>query len=470
MDDLRGNDSDSKDVDGDKNQAERVYAELRKVEGMLASGDTTSLNSAKDIVSEIQSLLEVWKSEGYPTKQWNELAASAATAKGHLERLEYRIEESCSAYKMALGYWSGSDLDAETLAMRSANLHTYQGLAFLAGRRPEWLPRALEHFESSIRIREGVADRGESWRWAMSAALINRGDVLAGMKTIDSLQEAIRSYQKAAGWIEDFDIKANPIYRTRFALCHQNIGSARVELCGLFNAGKWGGRHDWEEAEASYDKAADTLRAGVMTGLEESRRMLAVVLTNKSRARLLLEKSSTEDSAAEAREALALIENYDASDWELLNLDLTARVSLCLALRLLNDTPDAAGEITDIVEAGLTGVKAHLNLGGDIGIIDPLIGQLFRCGAETYLRHMPQFLTDYLLDSLDPDRDSSGLDRSSSCHEAAVEVLWSGIAGLKGQGFAGFGSEEFEQKMDRQIEWDQCRERLAEIRSTRFVF
>jgi len=341
-------------------RAEKIYSGLRQVEDRLGMGDTASLDSAEEIISHLQFLLEDWKRGGAPPQIWFEWAASVATAKGHLERLRYRLEDSSSAYLLALEFWRRSGLDAETRAMRSANLHTYLGLAHLAARRSELLSRALDHFDSSIRIRETVTVRDTTWRWAMSAAMINRGDALAGMKTEGSLREAIFSYEKGAGLIEDFDFDGNTMYRSRYALCHQNIGQAMVELRSLSGNGGGSEGCDWEPARECFEKAVSVLRDGLALGSEESRRMLAMVLTNKSRAGMMMEKERPESCVAEAREALDLIRGYDAGDWELLNLDLTARLALCLALGLAGGSDDPANEISDIVEEGLDGVKKHL--------------------------------------------------------------------------------------------------------------
>lgn len=310
--------------------------------------------------------------------------------------------------------------------MRAANIRTYLGLAHFAARRTEFLPRALDHFESSIRIRETVVGRDTVWRWAMSAAMVNRGDALAGMKTETSLREAIISYEKGAALIEDFDFAGNTTHRRRYALCHQNIGQAIVDLFSLSGYGGGGEECDWETAREFFNRAESVLRAGVTLGSEESRRMLAMVLTNKSRAGMMMGKELPKSCIAEVREALDLIRGYDAGDGELLTLDLTARLALSLALGRPGGSVDHANEISDIVEEGLAGVKANLNRGGNVTVLDPLIGQLFRCGAEVYLRQMPHFLAEFILDSLDPEKGSSGLEFSAACHEAAVEVLWSG--------------------------------------------
>src|SRR5690606_29223816 len=113
-------------------------------------------------------------------------------------------------------------------------------------------------------------------------------------------------------------------YRSRLALCHLNIAAAKVELVTRHS------RPGHEDALGHYARAGEILRGGVAAGIEESKRILAVVLTNSSRARLLLNAGDIGASEEEAREALRWIDSYDAGDWEMVNLELTARCTLCL--------------------------------------------------------------------------------------------------------------------------------------------
>ncbi len=444
---------------------DRLHAELREVELALAVGDTASLLSAVRRLDDLERWLD-----GHPGKggaDWSEMASSVATARGHVERLHYRVDEASTAYEEALVHLGGSGLDPLRTARRSANLRTYLGLTRLLGHRPEDWAGAAAHFEESIRLREADPEPDETLRWGLSAAWINRGDALARLGGDDRIEEAIRSYEKASALLADFDLAASPAHRSRLALCHLNLGAAKTELAVRYASG---GR---EEAFAHYEQAAAILRPGAEGGIEESKRMLAVALVNTSRARMIHESADPSTSESEAREALRWIGTGDrdeTDDWEMLNLELTARLTLCLALREQDDGPASADEITDLAEDGLRRLRRHLAIGGVLDPLDAVAGQLFGLGAETYARHLPRFLGDYLLDHLDPERDSSGLERSAACHEAAVETLWRAIGDLKREGFTGIGTEAYERRVELEIEWDRCRERLAEIRTGHFEF
>ncbi|HRQ89351.1 MAG TPA: hypothetical protein PLA50_11165, partial [Bacteroidia bacterium] len=438
------------------------YEGLREVERCFAIGDTPALESARAKLDE----LDRWHSSnaGSSGDDWSELAASLATARGHLERLHYRVAFADEAYRSALGHLAQSQLPSVQIERRTANLQTYLGLAWLLGRTPEDWRKAAAHFEESIRIREADPESTRELLWGLSAAWINQGDALVRIGDIEPLEESIRCQERGASILADFDLEANPSIRTRCALCHLNIGAAHLMLATRYSRG------GADEALAAYDRAIGILRPGADAGIEESKRMLAVALANCARARLLLSPEAHATTEREASEALERLGEYDPGDWELLNLDLTARCTLCLAIGAREDSPESAEKITDLAEDGMRRLAAYLSLGGYLEPLDSVAGQLFRNGAAAYARHFPSFLSEYLLDHLDPGRQSSaGLERSSACHEAAVETLWAALSDLKRDGFTGIGTEAYDRKMALEIEWNACRERLAEVRGRHFM-
>ncbi|NLT69736.1 MAG: hypothetical protein GXX91_03460 [Verrucomicrobiaceae bacterium] len=444
---------------------QQVHEELRRVEGELAAGDTVSLDSARARLDQLERWLDDSR-EDPESGDWHEIASTVATARGHLERVHYRIEAAESAYAAALAHLEKSSLDELLIARRSANLLVYQGLARLAGKDPGDWKKAAERFGESIRLREADPERTETLLWGLSAAWMNRGEALSRSGDAAAWEESIRCQEKARAILADFDLSARADYRSRFALCHLNIAAAKVELTTRH------ARPDPADALAHYARAAEILRVGAEAGIEESKRVLAVVLTNASRARLLLDANDLAASAAEATEALRWMEGYGADDWEMVNLELTARCTLCLCLhsqgREGETAAEAAAEITNLAEEGLEKLARHLSLGGVPELFDPVAGPLFRFAAEAYAQHMPRFLEEFLLEHLDPERGAAGLERSAACHEAAVETLWAALGHLKRGGFSEIGTEAYERRVEREIEWDRCRVRLAEVRAAYF--
>ncbi len=443
----------------------RIHEELRWVEGELAAGDTPSLASARERLDGMERWLDDHR-EDPEIGDWQELASTVATARGHLERLHYRIEAAESAYAAALAHLEKSSLDDLRIARRSANLLVYQGLARLSGKDPADWKKAADRFEESIRLREADPERSEALLWGLSAAWMNRGEALSRSGEGDALEESIRCQEKARAILADFDLTARTDYRSRFALCHLNIAAAKVELTTRH------ARPGHADALARYSRAAEILRVAAGEGSEESKRVLAVVLTNSSRARLLLDANDLAASEAEASEALRWMDGYGADDWEMVNLELTARCTLCLCLHAKGTegaaAAEAAAEITNLAEEGLEKLARHLSVGGVPELFDPVAGPLCRFAAEAYARHMPRFLEEFLLEHLDPERGAAGLERSGACHEAAVETLWAALGHLKRGGFSDIGTEAYERRVEREIEWDRCRVRLAEVRAAYF--
>ncbi len=448
----------------DRNGSEErdwLYAELRSVEEEMGRGDTAALHSASERVGRLEEWLGEEGDGG--EEGWAETASTIQTARGHVERVLFRIDPAAAAYTKALAHLERAEMLPLQRARREANLRTYLGLTCLLGHTAAHWEEAVGHFDVSIRLREADPDQNEALLWGLSAAWLNRGDALGRLGGSEKLLEAIRCHETAATLLAGFDLRARPGYRTRLALCHLNIGAAKTELTL---------RHALSEGEAAlfhYRRAGEVLRPGAEAGIEESKRMLAVVLANTSRARLLVTPDAFADSEKEAREALIWIEGYDTEDWELLNLDLTARLALCVAQRSQDSHAASAPEITDLVEEGLAHLRSHLSLGGRLELFETVAGQLFRCGAETYGEHLPRFLSDFLLDHLDPERGAGGLERSPSCHEAAVETLWRETGRLKHEGFSTLGTDEYERRAELESEWHRCRERLAEIRAAHFL-
>ena len=93
---------------------------------------------------------------------------------------------------------------------------------------------------------------------------------------------------------------------------------------------------------------------------------------------------------------------------------------------------------------------------------------MIRLAAEGYLIAAPQFLNDFLLDQLDPDRSDNHFAELADCQEVAVKTLWKGIASIKEEGFSDIGEEGYESRRELLVAWEQCRERLAEIRPLYF--
>lgn len=439
--------------------ASRIAAGLAEIEQGLPLADVGFLARSRERVAEWVSALEADATA--PETARRALFTALWTAAGHLDREAGRLSESVAAYDEALGRVKALDLTDELRNHREANLWTCRGLAQLAGETPGDWRAAMASFDEAIQRRSRQTEPDFDQCWGLAAAWMNRGEALEKLGGEDNLRAMANANETATTCLRDADLSRHPAIRTRLALAWMNRGRALAVLTERYGSGEGG------LSLESYARAAEILRPGLEGGAVEPRRMLAVVLANLSRARLALNSAGTAEGEEEAREALSLIAEEEKSDPRVAELGLVLRVTLCRTLGTLPGANERHEEITDLAEEGLWNGGQAWERWQAPPSLPLVIGELFRCGAEAYQRHQPQFLAEYLLDHLDPERSRgrSVLSRLEPCHEAAVEILWRSIGQFQQGGFAGLGSEAFARHLDLFEEWQQCRQRLAEIRA-----
>lgn len=438
---------------------EAVFADrLLEVETLLNSSEVDAPDQARVAIDELEQ--ELGQSPLAGSDHAKGLRAAVFTAKGHLDRLENRPDLAIEAYDEAIA--ALNEAGPGTVRDRQfANLWTCRGLALLTQGDAGSLKQAVDSFDRAIAIREsGEVNRSE--RWGIAAARLNRADALAGLGGVEHLLESRQSAEQAMQDLDDFDPAENVAVRTRHALAWMKHGESSARLWHEFRQGKPG------DAYTSLETAIALLRAGFADGLEESRRLLAVALNNLSRTRLLLDGRGSEAGLGEAEDALTLIQNFELDSPETVSLGGGARINCACHLESLDDGAERAMEITDLAEDGLTLVGKARQLFGPEMIDGALVGELLRLGAQAYLRSAPQYLSDFLLEQLDPDRNESHFADIAEAHEVAVRTLWNGIAEIQRGGFSGIGTEAYEERRARLTEWEECRERLHAIRRVYF--
>ncbi len=447
----------------DEEQIEDLFQILESIEQGLVHGDTEMLSDAGEKIDQVSASLS--RRLTVPEVERTRLSAAVATLRGHLARWKQLPAEADDAYAEALNLIEPSCLEPSVAARRAASLWTYRGIGGLLDDSVEGLSSAVGHFDKAIelRTRDGMGDSAN--RWGLAAAWMNRGDALGRIGGLLELEEKIRSNETAVSLLDDFPPDDNPAYRVRFALAQMNRADAMLILTTRY------GKSFRAEVIAAFLTAVETLRAGALRGEEESRRVLAVALTNLARARLLMENRGSPLVEDAAREAMKLLSSgaLDLLEGDLVTLELTARLTLCRALGD-RETPCQPEEVTDLVEEGLELIRKFREKGGNLSALGGIASELFRCGAESYLRNQPQFLADYLLDYLDPSSVHPVLADDIESHEIAVTTLWNGAAEIQRAGFSDIGSSGFDKNRDLLASWHECRERLAAIREARIVY
>lgn len=250
----------------------------------------------------------------------------------------------------------------------------------------------------------------------------------------------------------------NPLHRRSLALACLKSGESLIQRCLEHGEAK--------EAEVIelHQQAVEILRPDAEDGIAESRHLLAVGLCQLSRARLMLERQGSADGLQDARDCLVWLADAELSSPGTLQLGLTARISAACHLESSSQDEERFLDLTDIAEEALVvATEGRRRFGTDA--VDPaLLGDLIRLGGNAYLIASPDFLADFLLDWLDPERAEASLSGVAAAHEAALEVLVRGIARIRRAGFTEMGSEDYARKEERLVAWQECRERLTEIR------
>ncbi|MCB1063989.1 MAG: hypothetical protein KDN20_13835 [Verrucomicrobiae bacterium] len=426
-----------------------VAADLIKVEQDLLVGDSRSLSSAEKRINTLESLLP-----SFPrTPDLTKIQISFLTAKAHLQRAQCRYDDSVILYDQALTKLNEFTLDRQYQDRQKANLWTCRGIGLLGAKA--W-QAAIQSFDQAIAIRRRSSDSGA--HWGLAAALINRGEALGKLGGDANWTAAVEAQEQAIDALAIFAFEKNPGIANRLALAWMNRGEALAQLTEKHGADRASDSMD------SYDKASQILEPLAGAGHPDSARVLAVILANGSRARLRFSHGAPEVTAQLARRALLLVADQTNLDRELLEVVLTASLTLCRSLLQSEPSEDLDAEITEIADSALSTLAARWQYDPEDETLVSLASEVFLCGADAYLRYQPHFLTDYLLDQLDPDRSPAVLSQVEVCHEAAVRILWRGLGEFQRAGFADIGSERFDSQLSRQTEWQQCRERLKKVR------
>lgn len=335
-----------------------------------------------------------------------------------------------------------------------ANGISQRGILLLSANDVSLLPEALWCFEKAIVLRRDLPLDDNPWfRWGLSAGWMNRGDVLTRMGKPELLDEAVRSYDEAIRHLEKIPLRENdgvpgphPHPGGRHALAWMNRAVAlRAQ----------GTPESREEALRSLERARHLLEAYATPGVPLNPVMLATLEVN--RAALLLEMSPPQMLGAlqAAEEALSLGQpQQEQTDPEAAEVGLKARHVYCHAVAMLLESPPVDARFADgwIMQA-TERVEEAMALAalwkGQSELFETLRLELFHYGCRIYLAYQPQFMAEFLLDVLDPERGSPlHSSQVEDLHAAGLEALALAAEVLKRRGPLDFGL----QKVDRLLE------------------
>ena len=347
-----------------------------------------------------------------------------------------------------------------TLRDAEANQHLLRGLTLLEANTPASLSEAVSCFDVAIALRSQLPLAGNPWfRYGLIAGWLNRGDALTRLGSTKNLVEALAAYDEALLHLRELPMAESPLFVKRLAIAWLNRGITllKQKLPDTI-------RH----ATDCFSEAIAAAKNFQSLSPEEGRILLAGAWFNRANALIQLQPPQAEAARAATKPALSLCAGIEIENVAAAEISLQARHVLCQALAQLLGDPDAVAtqrdvwlaEATDAVDSGMA-LARHWEAQG-VRQFRAAAADLFRFGCRVYQIHQPHFLTEFLLENLDPAQSPDAL-RTAELHASAAEALWRSLAALHRDGFKTMNTPQFETMLEQLRELRITGERLAEL-------
>lgn len=335
-----------------------------------------------------------------------------------------------------------------------------RGIALLNENTTASLTASLPWFEGAIELRSTLPLRENSWyRYVLAAGWMNRGDALTRLGSRENLAEAVRSYDHALVLLRTLELEGNPLFRKRLALAWMNRGITLQEQETPASS---------DAALASFDEAIACLRNPGALEDAGNRPILACAVMNRGNALLRTTPPASARARESAEEALALISGAEEEDLLAAETGLKARHILCRAIasqladRTATTVPeDLVATATDAVEDGMK-LARHWEARGEPRFRD-LAGELFRFGACAYQMHQSHFLTEFLLENLDPSESPDAFPADPKMYATAGVAIARAFAGIQRDGFQALNTPRFNRFLKTLRKLRVAEERLDEL-------
>lgn len=254
----------------------------------------------------------------------------------------------------------------------------------------ESVANAVQSYRRAIELL--TTQPGEQVRKELGIAWMNFGN--ARQKETDPLasEEAVRAYDDAIALLDDNSVPNDSASRNSVGAAWMNRGHA-LQRRGL--------REGIAAALESYDRAIALLETLPLNENEFFAINLAAALLNRAQALLALPTPEATAAHAAGNKALKLVIETARTDPMAADIALKTYHALCAALsQRLSRSPDAAliAETSDTIDDALTLVR-HWEAQG-VQAIRPFEIVFYRFGARFYLSHRPQFIAEFLLETL----------------------------------------------------------------------
>jgi tetratricopeptide (TPR) repeat protein len=358
---------------------------------------------------------------------------------------------------------SGNQATLEQAEVRNAKASEWmkRGIVLLKENTTASLTASLRWFEGAIELRRTLPLGENPWyRYVLAAGWMNRGDALTRLGSAENLAEAVNSYDQALALLQTLELESNPLFRQRLAVAWMNRGITLQER---------GTSDGLRAALESFDEAIVVLRHPLARECAEARPVLASVLANRGNALLRIEPPSAVAARESAEQAVALTAGDEERDLLAAETGLKARHILCraVAVQLADRTGTIAAEdlvaaATDAVDDGMK-LARHWEARGEYRFRD-LARDLFRFGARAYQMHQSHFLTEFLLENLDPCHSDDAFPVDPGMHAAANEAIAGAFSKLQHDGFQSLNTPFFDRFVKTLRGLRITQSRLGELR------
>ncbi|MCG3150584.1 MAG: hypothetical protein PCFJNLEI_04071 [Verrucomicrobiae bacterium] len=346
-----------------------------------------------------------------------------------------------------------------------ASVWMKRGIARLEAGAPAELQEAIGDFDQAIALRCKLPlDANPIFRYGLAAGWMNRGDALTRLGSAENLADAVRSYDAALETLRDLPVEANPLFRRRLAIAWSNRGlslQAQNTAAALLEAGR------------SFETASAVLHGGNAAEIVDRDYLLAAAQMNHANA---LVRGAPGGSPAQARvmaqQAVALADQAQLQDLAMTEVRLKARYILCQAIAqllapLTTTDPisdDLFAEASDAVDNGLALARSWEQQG--VTQFRSVAQDLFHFGARIYQMSQPHFLSEFLLENLDPARSSSSFVGDPQIHAAALESIWRSFRQIQNTGAQSPHTPPYDELLKQLRDLRLVEDRLAELQQT----
>lgn len=347
---------------------------------------------------------------------------------------------------------------ADTFAQATQLLRDGQALETQA--TAEALAAAVRCYEQSLTLLRTLPLAHAEVRHQLAIVSMNRANALQRQNSPVTLAAAVHGYDEAIAFLRTLPLEQSADVRNTLGAAWMNRGHALFLQADPAHVA---------EAVRSQGEAVAILRTLPLDQNRSFRLNLAAAWMNQANALLALDDD--QPAAAAAREAMLIAAAAEANDPLLADIGLKARRARCEAIgRLLytatrrRESTDAlADEASDLVDEGLA-LARRWEVRGETRFRH-VASRLFRFGAQLYRLHLPDFLAEFLLEHVDPDRSTGAMSETGECYDIATEALTAARQDLESRRTVFLDTPETAQLLERLRDLRAAESRLNQLRA-----